>query len=191
MKEVNLFTRKRVVVITFLLILLWNGFFVSASCSLIIDGSIFKEDGLPIDGVNVFIWKDEMFLTQVETNLDGNFSLDVEPSFRYLIYIYADDEATPGLDYIPTSIETTPIDDETYRVVLEPAASLLFEGDIQFFALTEPQHKSTGLAGHQNADGKNDECAENLETVIHEKLGNQVVYRLDLLNFLFHIHTFR
>ena len=133
LKEVNLFTRKRVVVITFLLILLWNGFFVSASCSLIIDGSIFKEDGLPIDGVNVFIWKDEMFLTQVETNLDGNFSLDVEPSFRYLIYIYADDEATPGLDYIPTSIETTPIDDETYRVVLEPAASLLFEGDIQFF----------------------------------------------------------
>lgn len=114
--------------ITLIIAMTFDG---SASSASSIRGEVVDDRGIPIAGAKVSIWYKMTSVASYVTGSDGGFSIDAEPGKTYDVIAFADEESTPGVDYLPARIEAGPSDSEIV-FILEPGASLFFEGDVQF-----------------------------------------------------------
>jgi len=81
------------------------------------------------------LWKGNSQIARVETDGEGRFSVEglVEDSYNVLAFL--DLNSTPGVDYLPSYVEDASADEVIFS--LRPAASVILEGDIQFFESEE------------------------------------------------------
>ncbi|RLI07559.1 hypothetical protein DRO42_07910, partial [Candidatus Bathyarchaeota archaeon] len=103
----------------------------AAQAAASLRGVVLDEGGSPVEGAVVSVWLGREPVAWCRTGPDGRFDIGVEAGSRYMVYVFADDDATPGVDYLPARAEAAP-DGGELRFILAPAASLVFEGDIQF-----------------------------------------------------------
>ncbi len=97
-----------------------------------ITGTIMDEDGAPVGGAMVFLWREKAFVAMVESRPSGYFEFDIENVEGHTIYVLADAENTPGVDYLPFVRHFGNSSIEELSITLDPAASLVFEGDLQY-----------------------------------------------------------
>ncbi|MFQ6053439.1 MAG: FtsX-like permease family protein, partial [Candidatus Bathyarchaeia archaeon] len=103
----------------------------SARAGASLGGFVLDEGGSPVENATVSAWLGDGFIASARTEADGRFELEVEPGARYVVYVFADDGSTPGVDYLPSRAEAAPSDGDL-RFTLVEGASLALEGDIQF-----------------------------------------------------------
>jgi len=103
----------------------------AAQAAASLRGVVLDEGGSPVEGAVVSVWLGREPVASYRTGPDGRFDIGVEAGSRYVVYVFADDDATPGVDYLPARAEAAP-DGGELRFILAPAASLVFEGDVQF-----------------------------------------------------------
>jgi len=116
-------------------------------------GIVLDENGSPMEDVIVSIWLGKHFMASDRTGVDGNFSIQVGEDTLYIVSVFADYESTPGFDYLPSQIEAAPSDDDELIFNLRPAASLVFEGDIQFVESEELPSSITYLVLDPTVNG--------------------------------------
>jgi len=116
-------------------------------------GVVLDENGSPVEGATVTAWLGMEAVASVRTGSDGLFDLEVEAETRYSVYVFADDESTPGVDYLPSRVEASPADRDELRFTLAPAASLTFDGDIQFVESEELPMSVLYLVLDPDSDG--------------------------------------
>ncbi len=97
-----------------------------------ISGTIMDGDGAPVGGARVFLWREKALIAMTETQSSGYFEFDVDHVEGYTIYVLADAENTPGIDYLPYVRHLGNSSVEGLSITLDPAASLVFEGDLQY-----------------------------------------------------------
>ncbi|MEM3006030.1 MAG: FtsX-like permease family protein [Candidatus Bathyarchaeia archaeon] len=117
--------------IPIILILLLGLKLDTAFASTSMRGIVVDGDGLPIMGAEVSIWVGRELVASGTTGVDGYFDIPVREDRRYSVYVLADDEETPGVDYLPSRRDASPSDGELL-FALSPAASLSLSGDIMF-----------------------------------------------------------
>ena len=108
------------------------GFSAIAQATTTIHCIVLDVEGQPLEGAKASIWYGEEFLARLSMDHEGRFQIEVEANTVYTIYVYSDDGSTPGVDYLPSRIEARPWEGNTYVINLLPAASVVFEGDVQF-----------------------------------------------------------
>ncbi|MBN1683395.1 hypothetical protein JW865_07585 [Candidatus Bathyarchaeota archaeon] len=96
-----------------------------------ISGKVVDEKGNPIKGAKVAPLTGIVIGKAVLTRLDGTFNIDVESGISTLIII-ADDDSTPGYDYIPSKIKISDIPENNFTINLIPAYTIVTKGNIQF-----------------------------------------------------------
>jgi len=126
--------RKRAVLIIALQLVLFIAAHsvIEARAAAYLTGLVLDENGSPIEGATILIWLGEEQVASGSTGADGRFEILVEAEARYAIYVFADDDSTPGVDYLPARLEAVPSDRDELNFTLVSAASLVFDGDIQF-----------------------------------------------------------
>ena len=97
-----------------------------------LSGVVLDENGSSVEGAAVSVWLGDDLIASGRTGSDGSFDIDVEADTRYAVYVFADDDSTSGVDYLPSRAEAEPPEGGELRLTLVSAASLVFEGDIQF-----------------------------------------------------------
>jgi len=105
---------------------------IQAQAAASLRGLVLDENGSPVEGATVSVWLGKEAVASGSTGADGRFEIEVEAEVRYAVYVFADDESTPGVDYLPSRAESAPSDRDELRFNLVSAASLFLEGDIQF-----------------------------------------------------------
>ena len=126
--------RKRAVLIAALQLVLFiaSHSIIEAQAAAYLTGLVLDENGSPIEGATVSVWLGNEQVASGSTGADGRFEILVEAEARYAIYVFADDDSTPGVDYLPARLEAVPSDRDELNFTLVSAASLVFDGDIQF-----------------------------------------------------------
>jgi ABC-type antimicrobial peptide transport system permease subunit len=71
------------------------------------------------------------------TQKNGRFNVSGLEKQNYVILIFFDNNSTPGVDYLPSLIEISSTERKDVVIILEPAASIHLDGDIQFFESEE------------------------------------------------------
>jgi len=123
----------RTVLLAALQIMLFIAVPLSAKASAAtLNGVVLDENGSSIEEADVLVWLGNNLIASGSTGPDGRFEVDVEEEARYAVYVFADDGSTPGVDYLPSRAEVESQDGGDLRFTLVSAASLVFEGDIQF-----------------------------------------------------------
>jgi len=103
-----------------------------AQASTSLRGVVLDENGSPVEDAAVRVWFGKALVATGITGADGRFDLEAEAGDHYVVYVLADDNATPGVDYLPLRAEVATSDRGELRFILVAAASLVLEGDIQF-----------------------------------------------------------
>ncbi|MFB0558586.1 MAG: FtsX-like permease family protein [Candidatus Bathyarchaeia archaeon] len=104
----------------------------SAHASPVIKGRVVDESGLPLGTAKIMLWVERALVATSRTGPDGLFEIDAEPDRFYDVIAFADDPSTPGVDYLPARVQANASDGDGLVFVLEPAASIVLDGDIQF-----------------------------------------------------------
>jgi hypothetical protein len=104
----------------------------SARADPVIKGTVLDDGGLPLESATVALWAGRVRVATSLTGPDGFFEIVAEQDKVYNVVAFADDPSTPGVDYLPVMVEVNASDVDELVFVLEPAASLLLEGDLQF-----------------------------------------------------------
>jgi hypothetical protein len=83
-------------------------------------------------------------VSQLETDQNGRFALNLSAKESYKIFAYYDDPSTPGFDYIPSakSITTPSSGEMNLTFELWSGASLLLDGEALFVETTEASQSS-------------------------------------------------
>jgi len=102
----------------------------ASRASSVIQGAVRDESGTPIEGAEVFIYVGNNFRGTTDADREGAFEFEAEPETTYTLYTIADQEGTPGYDYIPSRSQVTL--GQSANIVLRPGGSLAFSGDILF-----------------------------------------------------------
>jgi len=102
----------------------------ASRASSVIQGAVRDEFGTPIEGAEVFIYVGNDFRGTTDSDREGTFEFEAEPETTYTLYTIADQEGTPGYDYIPSRSQVTP--GHSANIILRPGGSLAFSGDILF-----------------------------------------------------------
>ena len=104
----------------------------SAHADPVIKGTVVDDGGLPLESATVTLWVGRVHVATSLTGPDGLFEIVAEQDTVYNVVAFADDPSTPGVDYLPVMVEANASDVDELVLVLEPAASLFLEGDLQF-----------------------------------------------------------
>ena len=132
--------RLRVALIVFLLVVLLlaatSTADSNASNSLL--GIVLDEDDMPLEDALILVWLKNRHITSGRTGSDGRFEFEVEQELSYTLYIFADKDSTPGVDFLPTKAEIDPTEVDEQEFTLSSAASLVVEGNIQFIESEKP-----------------------------------------------------
>ena len=102
----------------------------SIKASTSIKVTVMDEKSRPIEGAELFLWDGRTIVKSYETDSYGNFEFVLQENESYTLYVLADDESTPGMDFLPFRINGFPSQEE--NLILSTAASLILEGDILF-----------------------------------------------------------
>jgi hypothetical protein len=93
--------------------------------------------GLPVAGATVKLCSTAMIcVTTTQTDATGRFAVSLSDGFHGRVYVYHNDTATPGFDYVPAFRDVSGAANLTFN--LTPAGTLLVEGDIHFVDIKEP-----------------------------------------------------
>ncbi len=94
-------------------------------------GVVKDSKGFPIPGAMVTCVKGTVLVSQVKADDSGRFNIQLILGEANTLLAYADNPQTPGWDYVPSlaRIDPTVI---TYDFTLQPAASIVLKGDMQF-----------------------------------------------------------
>jgi ABC-type lipoprotein release transport system permease subunit len=103
-----------------------------ASSDTSLRGVVLDEKGSPVGNASVTIWFNRQMVASGKTGSDGCFYIDVKSNALYTVFVFADDETTPGIDYLPSRIDARPSNGTNLVFNLSPAASLTLTGDVQF-----------------------------------------------------------
>jgi len=95
-------------------------------------GVVYDDRGNPISEAEVYLWEGRQLIESSVTGPEGAFEFTVEPGTAYALYAFADNEATPGYDYVPSRLEVITSGADEVVMTLKPAVSVILEGDIQF-----------------------------------------------------------
>lgn len=95
-------------------------------------GQVLDEHGDPAVGAEVSLWFGRGLKASGVVDQEGYFDLEAELGPEARVLVFSDDPSTPGVDHIPHWVEASRFQGDGPVVVLEPAASLVMEGDIQF-----------------------------------------------------------
>ena len=95
-----------------------------------LSGTVSDQEGAPISGAQIMLISETRYLNKTASTVDGAFDIDTEFDSGKLI-VFRDDPDTPGVDYLPYSMEVTH-SDSGLDVVLLPASSLIFEGSLLY-----------------------------------------------------------
>jgi hypothetical protein len=97
-----------------------------------IRGRVVDDENNPIAGVEVSLWYANNLESSNVTGPGGLFEIATGEETEYDLIFFADETSTPGVDYLPVRVEVRPPDLEWLDVSLQPAASVVLEGDIQY-----------------------------------------------------------
>jgi len=111
---------------------------VEAQSADMLKGIVMDENRVPVEGAVISVWLNNKPVASSRTGSDGCFELKVEAEALYDVYVFADDDSTPGVDYLPSRVEVAPSEGGYLSFTLSSAASLVFEGDIQFVESETP-----------------------------------------------------
>jgi len=109
--------------------------------SLRVDGSAFAEklrgrvldqSGDPVSKAEVSLWFGRALIVSNVTDNEGNYEIEADYGSEYRLLITSDDPSTPGVDHLPSWLNISQFEGVDTVVTLEPSASLIIEGDIQF-----------------------------------------------------------
>jgi ABC-type lipoprotein release transport system permease subunit len=103
----------------------------------------------PLENATIAVWNTQSeyhihwrLIASTHTNSEGHYQVTVSTdnsNSRYIIYVYQNNSQTPGLDYIPGTVEiTNPAEHLTFSVHLYPAASIVFDGEFWFVEAIKP-----------------------------------------------------
>ena len=95
-------------------------------------GIVLDENGSPVERATISIWVQKKQVAEVKTGADGRFEVEVGDEDRCDVYAFADDDSTPGIDFMPARLEAAASDADELSITLMSAASLVLDGDIQF-----------------------------------------------------------
>jgi len=128
--------RKQLLLLMFVGLILWISFStgISVEAATSIRGRVVDSKGLPIQGAEIYVLLEYKIINKTLTGADGFYEIELDPGYNVLFF--ADDPQTPGVDHIPSIYEGSSLGEEEV-VVLEQAASIIMEGDIQFVESTE------------------------------------------------------
>ncbi len=97
-----------------------------------VTGIVVDDEGSPISGTKVSLWSKGVKISSNMTGRDGRFTIEAETGKTYDIVAFADEASTPGVDYLPVFVSGVIPDGDELILILQPAASLILESDIQF-----------------------------------------------------------
>jgi hypothetical protein len=146
-----------VLLLTFLVLLVLPQIPVLSQKSVTINGTVREHStGNPLPHANVLVAKaistksgalwvfSWQKVSQLETDQDGRFALNLSARESYKIFAYYDDSSTPGFDYVPStkSITTPSSGGMNLTFELWNGASLLLDGEALFVETTETAQSS-------------------------------------------------
>ena len=108
------------------------GPFVTAFAAPSVTGIVVDGEGSPISGARVSLWSRGAKISSHVAGPDGLFAIEAEAGGTYDVVAFADESSTPGVDYFPVLVSGARPDGDGLVLALQPAASLILEGDIQF-----------------------------------------------------------
>jgi len=131
-------------------------------------GIVLDEKGSPVGNASVTVWSNRQMVTSGKSGSDGRFDIDVKPDALYTVFVFADDETTPGIDYLPSRIDASPSNGREMVFNLSPAASLMLTGDVQFveseqlpisfsYVVIDPSGQTISIGGFQLKYGSSPE----------------------------------
>jgi len=113
-----------------LIILLCLPVMAHASDDTLIRGVVMDSFGNPVAGAEITLLNEGIPGAINETGPDGIFHFETDTGGNYSIYVVGDLASTPGVDFVPTYAEISMTEEAI--VVLQPGASAILTGDIQF-----------------------------------------------------------